>query len=202
MSDLPFDLPASSSLPIGGSSDEMAEAILVRLAQGGCPDAFRTLVERYQQRIYLFCFRYLRDSCDAKEVCQDTFVRAYDALARYRPRARFTTWLFRISLNLCHDRSRARRPTVKRSTRRESEEFPCPAAAPDRAAELAADMVKLDRGLAALPEKLRDVLILSCLDNLSHGECAAILKCSERAVEGRLYRARRELAKWWDTTCG
>jgi RNA polymerase sigma-70 factor (ECF subfamily) len=62
-----------------------------------------------------------------------------------------------------------------------------------------ADLAKLDRGLAALREKSRTVLVLSCLDGLSHGECAAILKCSERAVEGRLYRARQQLASWWES---
>lgn len=60
------------------------------------------------------------------------------------------------------------------------------------------DLAKIDRGLNALPEQFRAILVLSCLDGLSHGECAEILKCSERAVEGRLYRARQRLAEWWE----
>ena len=61
-----------------------------------------------------------------------------------------------------------------------------------------ADLAKLDRGLATLPEKFREVLVLSCLEGLDHAECAAILKCSPRAIEGRLYRARQQLTAWWD----
>lgn len=202
MSDLPFDLPVTSILPAAATADDTADLALVCRAQSGCPDAFRALVERHQQRVYHFCFRYLRNACDAREACQDTFVRAHGGLARYRPRAKFTTWLFRIALNLCHDRTRVRGHWGKEPLSGERLEFLCPAVTPDHAAVLAADLARLDRGLAELPRKLRDVLVLSCLDNLSHGECAAILKCSERAVEGRLYRARKQLAEWWDSSAG
>ncbi len=185
--------PAGLELP---APDETAEAALLAAAQGGCPDAFRALVERHQQRVYHFCHRYLRDAGEAREACQDTFIRAHGALGRFRPRARLSTWLFRIALNLCRDRVRARGRTPL-ALEEHARELPCPAASPDEAAMRGTDLARLDRGLAALPEKFRTVLVLSCLEGLSHGECAEILKCSERAVEGRLYRARRLLAEWW-----
>lgn len=180
------------------SPDEAAEAALVHAAQGGCPDAFRALVERHQQRVYHFCFRYLRDACDARETCQDTFIRAHRALGRYRPAAPLGTWLIRIALNLCRDRRRS--PAGRRkhiALHEHPTEMACPRASPDEAAAREADLEKLDRGLDCLPEKFRTVIVLSCLEGLSHGECAAILKCSERAVEGRLYRARLRLSEWW-----
>ncbi|MFC7338336.1 RNA polymerase sigma factor [Haloferula chungangensis] len=191
-----WEIAAGNSLPELSDADAAEDFRLMRLAQDDCPDAFRSLVERHQQRLYHFCYRYLRNAEDAREVCQDTFVRAHAAMPRFKPKARVSTWLYQIALNLCRDRMRAarRRRTGSAS---EAAETSCPASTPDQAAMLGGDLAKLDRGLAAMSEKSRSVLVMSCLDGLSHEECAAILKCSERAVEGRLYRARRELAAWW-----
>ena len=174
-----------------------AEWALIRSAQGGCPKAFRQLVERHQGRVHHFCYQYLRNEEDALEACQDTFVRAHRALRRFKPRAKFSTWLFRIALNLCRDRARKQRPATVRIEDMDGS-FACDRAVPDEAVMRDADLGKLDRGLAALPSRLRVVLTLVCLYGLSHRDCAEVLKCSERAVEGRLYRARQRLAEWWE----
>jgi RNA polymerase sigma-70 factor (ECF subfamily) len=68
---------------------------------------------------------------------------------------------------------------------------------PDTRAEWADELELLERGLQALARKHREVLVLTCIECRSHAECAEILKCSERAVEGRLHRARAELSTWW-----
>lgn len=175
---------------------------MIAAAQKGCPDAFRALVERHQQRIYHFCYHYLRDAGDAREACQDTFIRAHKALPRFRPKAKLSTWLFQIAHNLCRDKARTRRGRTTVELDDHAKDLPCHRAAPDEAAMRDADMAKLDRGLKALPEKFRAVLVFSCLDGLSHEECAAILKCSQRAVEGLLYRARQKLAEWWEKEGG
>ena len=193
----------SGELPLlaSESPDELAELALLHAAQAGCHQAFRSLVERHQQRLYHFCFHYLGDAGDAREACQDTFIRAHAALDRFKPKptAKLSTWLFQIALNLCRDR---KRPTAKSkphlALHEHTPELTCHRAAPDEAAMRDADLAKLDRGLATLPEKFRTVLVLSGLEGLSHAECAAILKCSERAVEGRLYRARQQLSDWWE----
>lgn len=189
-------IDAGAALPEQTDVDAVEDHRLVALAQGGCPDAYRSLVERHQQRLYHFCYRYLRNEDEAIEASQDAFVRAHAALPRFRPKAKVSTWLYQIALNLCRDRARkAGRLTIAQSA--EVAEAACRASTPDEAAMLGADLAKLDRGLAALSEKSRSVLVMSCLDGMSHGECAEVLKCSERAVEGRLYRARHELAAWW-----
>ncbi|MCW1923663.1 RNA polymerase sigma factor [Luteolibacter arcticus] len=192
-----------AALPVSPVPEAAAEQAWIEAARGGCPQAFRALVERHQQRVYHFCFHHLRDAGDAREACQDTFIRAHGALPRFRPRAQLSTWLFQIALNLCRDRLRAR-PTARGRVivPLDDHEPPCHRATPDEASMRDNDLAKLDRGLDALPEKFRTVLILSCLDGLSHGECAAILKCSERAIEGRLYRARQRLAEWWEKEGG
>lgn len=186
-------IPNSVPLPFVATDDEAREEAEIAAARGGCDDAFRALVERHQHRIHRLCFHYLGDNADALDACQDTFIRAHRALPRFKPRARFSTWLHRIALNLCRDRLRRRRRTIPL----DDLDLPCGRAAPDESAIRDADLAKLDRALAALPARLREPVILTCLDGLSHAECAAILKCSERAVEGRLYRARRQLAAWW-----
>ncbi|MCW1884865.1 RNA polymerase sigma factor [Luteolibacter flavescens] len=195
------DFPISLPMPAVETPDEAAELALVHAAQGGCTQAFRALVERHQQRVYHFCHHYLGDAGDAREACQDTFIRAHGAIARYKPRARLSTWLFQIALNLCRDRKRPTARTRPHLALHDlAPELPCHRAAPDEAAMRDADLAKLDRGLATLPQKFREVLVLSCLEGLEHAECAAILKCSPRAIEGRLYRARQALAVWWDRT--
>jgi len=190
----------SEALPadgwVGLEGEEALELELLRRAQRGERDAFRSIVELHQRRVHRFCFRYLRDEEDAREACQDTFVRAYRALGRFQPRARLSSWLMRIALNLCRDRARRRRERLL-PLEACDESLCCPGASPDEAAIREAELAMLDRGLAALPEKHRSVLALVCLEGLSHRECAEVLKCSERAVEGRVYRARQRLAAWW-----
>jgi RNA polymerase sigma-70 factor (ECF subfamily) len=184
-------------LPRVEPADDAEEAALLEAARGGCARSFRLLVEHHQGRIHRFCFRYLRDEGDALEACQDTFIRAHGALGRFRPTARFSTWLFQIALNLCRDqRRRKRRDHV--AIEDHQSHLTCHRAAPDEAVMRDADLARLDEGLAALPEKCRAVLVLCCLEGLDHAECGAILKCSPRAVEGRLYRARRRLTEWWN----
>lgn len=186
-------IPSDAVLPVQPSEDECIEAAKVKAARDGNDDAFRALVERHQQRVHRLCFHCLGNEEDAREACQDTFVRAYRALPRFAPRARLSTWLHRIALNLCRDRLRRRRHTMPL----DGLDLPCQSARPDEAVMGAADLAKLSRGLAELPPRLYQVIVLVGLEGLSHAECAAILKCSTRAVEGRLYRARQLLGEWW-----
>ena len=137
----------------------------------------------------------------AREVCQDAFVRAWQALPEFEGRSRLSTWLYQITLNLCRDRAktratRQRENTVALDDVAHSPE--CPKQSPAASAEWRSEMQKLERGLAMLPEKLRAVLMLTTMEGLSHEECAEVLNCSVRGVEGRLYRARQMLMQWWE----
>lgn len=191
-------IPSPASLPLEVGEDERRETAEIKAARSGCEESFRRLVERHQHRIHRLCFHYLGNEDDALEACQDTFVRAYRALPRFQPRARFSTWLHRIALNQCYDRLRRRRAMVPL----EGIDPPCRRGSPAEAAAHSADLGMLADGLAALPPRLQKVLVLTCLEGLSHAECAEILKCSERAIEGRLYRARQRLAGWWERHAG
>lgn len=183
------------------SADDSAEALHLRAAQAGDMAAFEWIVRQHEARLFTFCCRWLRCVEDAREVCQDAFVRAWQALPEFEGRAKLSTWLYQIALNLCRDRAKSRASRQRENTTTINDidqPLPCPQNAPDASAEWQSEMQKLERGLAQLPEKLRTALMLSAMEGLSHEECAKVLNCSVRGTEGRIYRARQMLLKWWD----
>lgn len=190
--------PVAASGPAAAPSLETQH---LRAAQAGDMRAFEWIVRQHEERLLSFCCRWLRCAQDAREVCQDTFVRAWQALPEFEGRARLSTWLYQIALNLCRDRAKARSTRQRDATIALDdieEPPPCPNRAPDTSAELNSELQKLHRGLAVLPEKLRTVLTLTALEGLSHEECAQILNTSPRGIEGRVYRARQMLMEWWE----
>lgn len=177
---------------------------LVTLARNGDEKAFAVLVERYQHPVYAFIFRYVSNEESARDLAQEVFVRAWFALDRVRPKARFTTWLFKIAINLCRDHVRSRAVRQARMTdslvkiteegTREST-LPDPGASPDQDVHSAEIMAAVDREVALLPEKLREAFILGLVEGYPHKEIAAMLGVSAKTVETRIYRARGILAQ-------
>ena len=192
-------LPADSAAR-PAALPETWESRLIRRAQTGDQAAFRSLVETHQDMIHRVCLQWLSCEEDAGEACQDTFLKAWQALPAWQPRSRLGTWLYQIALNQCRDRAKSRAYRQRAATTR-FDHLPatpaCPSVSPDLAAVHADDMVRLRRGLAALPAPAREVLILCAMEGLSYQEASVILKCSTRAIEGRLYRARQQLLDWW-----
>jgi RNA polymerase sigma-70 factor (ECF subfamily) len=177
------------------------ESRLIRRAQAGDTAAFRTLVELHEDMIFRVCHQWLALEEDAREACQDTFLKAWQALPAWQPRARLTTWLYKIALNQCRDRARSRNFRQRQATTSFDQLTAtpaCPLASPDLAAIRRDDMRKLQQGLAALPAAPREILILCAMEGLSHQEAALVLQCSSRAIEGRLHRARQLLLAWWN----
>jgi len=200
--DLPLNLDLSLELPaVPEPVDRVGSESLISAAQAGDAAAFRELVSLHQEPILRFCIHWLRDASDAQEAAQDTFVRAWQALDRFENRGRFTHWLYRIALNVCRDRHKSKASRQRRETASlggGESPLACHRPAPDEVLARSGDLQKLQRGIALLPERLRVVLILCAQEGLSHEECAEVLNCSSRAIEGRLYRARKELLDWWN----
>lgn len=171
-------------------------APLVQRSREGCHEAYAELVRLYHPRILRFCLAWTGDPSDAEEICQDAFVRAYSALPRFVGEDRFHSWLLCIARNLCHDHHRRKSRRERRHFRWlcERREEPREIAAPDAEISGNEQLDSLRKAIAELPPRLREVVVLCGIEGLPQEECARILGCSRRAVEGRLYRARRELA--------
>ncbi len=165
-----------------------AEALLMRRVGAGDAAACRLLVDRHLERIVGFAYRLLGDRSDAEDVAQDTFLRLWRHAHRWRPRARLTTWLFRVAYNLCIDRLRARRETP-------SDPLPNPPANP--AAHLQRSQVAriVGSALGTLPERQRTALALVYHQGLSNIDAAEVMDVSVEAVESLLARGRRGLRK-------
>jgi RNA polymerase sigma-70 factor (ECF subfamily) len=177
-------------------SDPPADWELVRQVQAGREAAFSLLMKRYQGPVLDFVYRMLGHATDAREIAQDVFVRAYAGIGKpsFRPAgAQFSTWLFQVARHAALDalRWRRRHPTTPLA---ELEEHGAalPATGPTAAREsetretgrLIADAV------AQLPEDQRTALILAEYEGLAYAQIAAVMNCSEKSVETRLYRAR------------
>ena len=175
---------------------------LVRRARAGEQRAFSQLMARHKHWVYRFVRRYVGDADEAYDVTQDAFVAAMANLHRYDAARPFDAWLRRIALNKCRDR--ARREAVRRAfglSRRgpeETEQVADTAAGADQSLAAGAALKALDAAIAALPAALRDPLVLTALEGLSQKEAGEVLGLSAKAVEVRVYRAKRQLAELLD----
>ncbi|NDP48295.1 MAG: sigma-70 family RNA polymerase sigma factor [Sulfuriferula multivorans] len=164
----------------------------VTRAQRGDSAAFSELVARYQDRIYRFLVRLTRSQDDAMEMTQETFLRAYQGLGRWRPDARFTTWLFRIARNLAFDLLR-RGKCVEFVALEEDADIADSAPTPDAALETVQRYRQLEAALARLPVEHREILLLREIEEMSYESIAAVLGLNPGTVKSRIARARAAL---------
>lgn len=183
------------AVPGSAKPQPLTDAELVERVRKGETRLFAELVSRYQDPVYGMAVRFVRSPGEAEDVAQEAFLRAYRGLAGFKGEARFSTWLYRITWNLCADWLRRHR----RSGRRAEHSI-------EDAADLADARMDLERGLLAaeekrkvrealdsLDEKYRSVIVLLYYQKLSYEEIAAVLEVPLKTVETRLYRARRLL---------
>lgn len=174
---------------------ETPDCVLASAAAQGDDDAFAALMRRHKTWLYRFIRRYVADRDEAYDLVQDTFVSAWTALGRFDPQRSFPVWLRRIALNKCRDR--ARRHAVRRaafSLLGFALEHNRLAPAADEVAESGQALRRLEQAIAKLPRRLKEPLILTTLEGLTHKQAAAVLGINAKAVEMRVYRARRRLA--------
>lgn len=164
----------------------------VTRARGGDGKAFSELVARYQDRIYRFLLRLMRSPDDALDLTQDTFMRAYQGLERWRPDASFKTWLFRIARNLAFDQLR-RGKVVQFVALDEGADIPDAAAGPEALLETAQRYRVLEAALARLPSEHREILLLREIEGMAYEEIAAVLNLNIGTVKSRIARARAAL---------
>ena len=174
---------------------------MARLVEGQ-DTALRALMERHGEKLFHYLLRQLNNESDAADLAQETFVRVYHHRGRFDPGQKFSTWLYSIATNLLRDRFRwqKRHPQVSLNAEPEAgrsllESLVETAAAPDESLAAAERAGQVRDAIAALPEDLRTALVLSEYEQLSHAEIGAIQKCTPKAIETRLYRARVHLRK-------
>ncbi|MBI2162304.1 MAG: sigma-70 family RNA polymerase sigma factor [Candidatus Rokubacteria bacterium] len=178
---------------------ELDDLALVERCRAGDVAAFEPLVEKYRQRVYRLAFNVLRDTEEALDAAQEAFIRAYQALPRFRGQSAFYTWLFRITMNVAADRvrQRAARGRAFGTERVEEEEWDRtlvdPSEAPDASAARAEERRRIQRALESLPEHHRAIIMLSDLEGLSYREIAEVLGIPMGTVMSRLHNARKRL---------
>jgi RNA polymerase sigma-70 factor, ECF subfamily len=182
------------------STDEELVARSVR----GDAESFNQLIRRWERPIYALAYRTLGRDEDARDICQETFLRAYRALPAFRGQAKFSSWLYRIALNLCRDLIRRERRTPVVQAPEDTDLLDLAAAT--EPSESIEDLVarkdltaRVERAMEKLPEEQRTAIVLKEYHGLTFQEIADMVGCPLSTVKTRLYQGltvlRRELAK-------
>jgi RNA polymerase sigma-70 factor (ECF subfamily) len=182
-----------------GRNDEDAEDVrLMGLVKAGNMTAFEHLVERHQALVAGTVGRMLGHNSDVEDVAQQVFVRVWKSAGRYVPRAKFTTWLLKITRNLVFNelRRRKRHPMTPLQGESEGEEIQLKdehASGPDASLLEAELQEAIETAIGELPETQRMAVVLRRYEELSYEEIAEVLDQSVPAVKSLLFRARTEL---------
>lgn len=181
------DLIKESSLPI--NDDQNEDFKLIRKFIEGDEDAFTKLVLKHKEKVRNLVFLTLGDADNVDDISQDVFINVFHKIKDFRFESKFTTWLYRITVNKCRDYLRKKRvrsifvpikdSTIEPSVKGHSDSPDLPG------------LVR--KGIAKLPEKLRVPLILRDIDGLSYKEIADQLECEVGTIKSRIFRARESL---------
>ncbi|MEE4451047.1 RNA polymerase sigma factor [Novosphingobium resinovorum] len=183
----------------GGSPDGRAgeDARAVAAALAGAQAGFDALMHAHREAVFRMVRGHLGNEADALDVTQDSFVAAFLALGRYDSARSFRAWLLRIALNKCRDW--ARRRAVRRLLAfalpmEEAAGVADEAPGPEALLASRQEVARINAAIAALPDALKEPLLLCAVEGLPQDEAAAILGIGRKAVETRIYRARRKLS--------
>ena len=194
------DLP-----PLQARTATDSDAMLVERAVAGDQKAFELLVIKYQRRIQRLIGRMVRDVDLVEDIAQETFIRAYRALAQFRGEAQFYTWLYRIAVNTAKKAlmDLKRNPTVSENSFKSGEDNETSplenelisSETPDAvlASKEIAEMV--NAALGALPEELRQAITLREIEGLSYEEISEAMSCPIGTVRSRIFRARDAISE-------
>ena len=193
--------------PLEGDRPIDSDAILVERTVAGDQKAFELLVIKYQRRIQRLIGRMVRDVDLVEDIAQETFIRAYRALAQFRGEAQFYTWLYRIAVNTAKKAlmDLKRNPTISENAFKSgsgddgdetspleneliSSETPDAVLASKEIAEM------VNAAMQALPEELREAITLREIDGLSYEEISEVMSCPIGTVRSRIFRAREAIS--------
>lgn len=172
---------------------------LIREAQRGDLNAFETVLKNYQYYAYTVAFRVLTNDDDAKDVVQECFIRIWKNLGGYNAKVKFTTWMYKIVINLCYDKLRRRKTEYERNEVLD-EQFIGSDYNPEQLLSNKEQAEIIKHISDGLPEKQRMVFALRDLEELTTDEVSQIMEMSVESVKANLSIARKnirtKLIKW------
>ncbi|MGH9218562.1 MAG: RNA polymerase sigma factor [Vicinamibacterales bacterium] len=171
------------------SEDGNRDETLVQQALAGETDAFGALVTRYQKAMFTVALRMLGNREDAQDVTQDAFVKVYRQLGTFDPSHKFFSWMYRIQINECLNRLRARRPVEALDANVAGSGSPFDVAVAHQQHH------QIEAAILRLPDEYRSVLVLRHFAEQTYDEIAAALEIPEKTVKSRLYTARQLLGE-------
>jgi RNA polymerase sigma-70 factor, ECF subfamily len=158
------------------------------------------LMARWQQPLVAFMYRYIGHQADSLDLAQETFVRVYQSRSRYTARAKFASWLFTIAANLCRNHVRrwergsgTAMESLDSDSSRTSEWILTSDNSPDQAVIKSELISSVKEAITKIPHDLKTVILLYEYEDRSYEEISSVLGCSIKAVEMKLYRARKLL---------
>ncbi len=179
----------------------MDEKLWIEQAAAGDASAFEQLVLRYQNQVYNLALRMVNNESDAQDLAQEAFIRAWRALNSFQHTAQFSTWLYRLTSNVCIDFLRSQKRhrvislTVLQDDERQQWDMPDGQPLPESQAIAREEQRILLEAMAALEPEYRQILTLRILNDCSYQQIAQILGIREGTVKSRQSRAREQLRK-------
>ncbi len=179
----------------------MDEKRLIQQAASGDMAAFEKLVLRYQTQVYSLAYRMVGNEADAQDLAQEAFVRSWRALGSFQFSSQFSTWLYRLTSNICIDFLRAQKKrthvslTVLQDDAQQQWDMPDHRPLPEEQMMAAEEHEALANAIASLDPEYRQVLILRIINDCSYQQISEIMGIREGTVKSRLSRAREQLRK-------
>lgn len=179
---------------------DKTDIALVKRVQNGDKQAFNLLVEKYQFRIKHLVSRFVKDSHEQEDIVQESFIKAYRAISRFRGESAFYTWLYRITVNTCKNylMAMSRRPpaqdvVVDEASLPRGGERLIESNSPEHVAQNDELVEAIKQSITALPEELKQAIQLREFDGLSYEDIAVVMNCPIGTVRSRIFRAREAI---------
>ena len=195
--------PAGASPDAGASEQEVPDRKLIKASQSGDTRAFETLVTRHRGKVYAMVQNMIKNEADAWDLSQEVFLKVWKALPKFESRAKFSTWLYRITHNVVYDWLRKRKIDSagelddgilnESDIAAGSRTSPSVAARPDKALANAELGERINAALATLNAEHRETILLREVQGFDYKEIAKVMDCSLGTVMSRLFYARKKL---------
>lgn len=177
---------------------ELSDSQIIERTLRGEPEAFNVLVRRWERQIYGLTLRMLGRDEEARDATQETFLSAYRNLPKFRGEAKFSSWIYRIALNICNTKLRSRaKITISIDEQREATGFELASDSEDLSTSIQQEQVArhVRRALHGLPAEMRQVIIMKEYEGLKFSEISEILGIPLSTVKTRMYTGLSELRK-------